>query len=233
MGTDTDWKAISAGDVSGLAQKNGGSLWQWGGSREIKTPTKVDNSTDWQQFSAGSVHFLALKTNGTLWAWGTNFGQFGTGTDDGIYGIFYASPIQVGIGANWKQVDASSGYTSFALKCSDTDAFVIDPSKCYRITSKVSNKLLQVKDASQTDGAQIYQWEANTEDANQLWQFKKTADGRYTIASRKSGKLMDIQDNTPAGYCAEGTVIQQYTADGTNSQKWRFITQNRRYTQNY
>jgi Ricin-type beta-trefoil lectin domain-like/Secretion system C-terminal sorting domain/Bacterial Ig-like domain (group 2) len=99
-----------------------------------------------------------------------------------------------------------------------------DPNKCYRIVNKSTKKSLAIKDASQAEGAQIYQW-SNKIAAEQLWQIKKQADGTYNFVSTSSGKLMDVTDNSPAGYCAEGTIIQQFTADGTSSQKWRIEMQ--------
>jgi alpha-tubulin suppressor-like RCC1 family protein len=220
IGTGTDWQQISAGYDAVLAIKTDGTLWVWGGQGNTKAPIKVDNSTNWQQMSAGSTHCLALKTDGTLWAWGNaGFGEDGTGLSYQI-----DRPIQVGIGSNWQQISAGNRI-SFALKCSDTDAFVIDPSKCYRILSRVSDKVLQIKEGAVSDGAQIYQADFSSINPSQMWQFKKTADGKYTITSKNSGKLIDVQDNTAAGYCAEGTIIQQFTADGTGSQKWRFVSQ--------
>ena len=98
------------------------------------------------------------------------------------------------------------------------------PTKCYRIVNKVSGKVLEVKDASIADSAQIYQGSI-TGNPNQLWNFTKLADGKYSIASVGSGKVMDILDNGPAGFCAEGTIIQQFPFDGTNSQRWRIEVQ--------
>jgi hypothetical protein len=105
-----------------------------------------------------------------------------------------------------------------------------DPNKCYRIVNKSTKKSLQVKDASQADGAQIYQWTSifnngNNNNSNQLWKIVKLSDGTFNFISISSSKLMDVTDNSPAGYCAEGTIIQQFTADGTNSQKWRIEMQ--------
>jgi hypothetical protein len=98
-------------------------------------------------------------------------------------------------------------------------AQTFDPAKFYQIANKVSNKVLEVKDASNTEGAQIFQWTAVTGKANQLWQIKKRADGNYNFISKSSGKLMDA-DN-----CTEGAIIKQYAADGTNSQNWKLIAQ--------
>ncbi len=105
-----------------------------------------------------------------------------------------------------------------------TAVLTFDPSKCYRIINKATNKALQVKDASLLNAAQIYQWTPAAV-SQQLWQLTKQTDGNFTISSTNSEKMMDIIDNSAAGYCAEGTIIQQFTADGTNSQRWRIEMQ--------
>ena len=94
-----------------------------------------------------------------------------------------------------------------------------DPASCYYIISKTSNKVLEVKDASQTDGAQIYQFTASTTKKNQFWQIVKTSDGSFNIISKNGNKLIDAPD------CTEGAIIQQYAADGTSSQKWQIVPQ--------
>jgi hypothetical protein len=96
---------------------------------------------------------------------------------------------------------------------------VFDAAKCYRIVNKVSGKSLEIKDSSSAEGAVIFQWATVTGKANQLWQIKKLADGRYSFVSKSSGKLIDAPD------CTEGGIIKQYAYDGTDSQKWRFDMQ--------
>jgi hypothetical protein len=98
----------------------------------------------------------------------------------------------------------------------------IDPNKCYRIVNKATGKVLEVKDGSSAEGAQIYQWASSNTRQHQIWQIRefRAGTGKYNISSTQSGKLMDILDNTAAGYCVEGTIIQQFAADKTNSQNW-------------
>ena len=104
-------------------------------------------------------------------------------------------------------------------------AVLVDPSKCYRIVNKATNKVLEIKDSLRADGTQIYQWASATNRPQQLWQTVRLSDGKYNIISASTGKFMDITDNSPAGYCVEGTIIQQFTGDNTNSQKWRLEPQ--------
>jgi alpha-tubulin suppressor-like RCC1 family protein len=225
IGTDKNWKQISEShNASCLAIKTDGSLWAWGENGlgklgdgtnvEKNSPVQVGTAKDWSQVTAGSFHSVGIKNDGSLWAWGYNlFGQLADGTT-----VDKNSPIRVGNETGWRQASLNL-YATTALKCSDVN-FIFDPTTCYRIINKASGKALEVKNASQADGAQIYQATANSA-TNQLWQIIKTTDGKYNFVSKSSGKLMDIVDNSPAGYCADGTIIQQFTADGTNSQKWR------------
>ena len=92
IGTDKDWKTISAGWDHALAVKYNGTLWAWGrdnygqlgDSTKVSrlSPMKVDNSSDWKDISAGYQHSLATKADGTLWSWGYNYyGQLGNGSD--------------------------------------------------------------------------------------------------------------------------------------------------------
>jgi len=91
VGTDSDWKKVSAGSDHTLAIKTDGTLWAWGanyrgqlgdGTTIDKTvPTRIGASTNWQTIAAGQAHSLALKADSTCWAWGYNgFGELGDGT---------------------------------------------------------------------------------------------------------------------------------------------------------
>jgi hypothetical protein len=93
-----------------------------------------------------------------------------------------------------------------------------DPLNCYFIVNKATNKVLEVKDASQTEGAQVYQWSAINDRKHQLWRIVTLSDGTLNLVSKNSGKFIDAPD------CAEGATIKQYAGDGTSSQNWRLET---------
>jgi Ricin-type beta-trefoil lectin domain-like/PA14 domain/Secretion system C-terminal sorting domain len=127
--------------------------------------------------------------------------------------------------SNSGDIGANRGGSDFwVVKLNASNPSNLDPTKCYRIVSKVTGKALEVKNGLKTDGTQIYQWTFNNT-SNQLWQIVKLSDGKYNIISKNSGKLMDVVDNTPAGRCVDGTIIQQFPAHGTTSQKWRLEIQ--------
>ena len=114
VGTDTNWKNISAGSSFSFAIKTNGTLWSWGsngqgqlGQNDTTTkssPVQVGTDTDWKYVAAGASATLAIKENGTLWAWGRNsttspVSQLGLNDT-----IFRSSPVQVGTDADWEYI---------------------------------------------------------------------------------------------------------------------------------
>lgn len=112
VGTDTDWKTVSAGYLHTVAVKEDGTLWTWGsndlgqlgqGDTTTRTsPEQVGTDTDWSTASAGWYHTTAIKADGSLWAWGYGnvVGQGDTANR--------TSPEQVGTDTDWSTV--SAGY---------------------------------------------------------------------------------------------------------------------------
>ncbi len=75
--------------------------------------------------------------------------------------------------------------------CTAPIAVSFDPSACYRITSRVSGKVLGVEGGKTTDGAPVKQ----RTDANQAWQQWKLTGidgGYYQITATHSGKVLDV-----------------------------------------
>jgi len=107
VGTDTNWKTVTAGLRYTIAIKTDGTLWAWGDNTHGRLglgdttnryyPIQVGTNTDWKVVDAGWGHTVALKNDSTLWAWGNNkHGQLGLGDDiDRLY------PTQVGIDIDW------------------------------------------------------------------------------------------------------------------------------------
>jgi hypothetical protein len=90
IGSDTDWKSVSAGWAHSLALKTDGTLWAWGYNEfgqlgtgdyvDITSPVQIGSDTDWASIDAGEIHSIAQKADGTIWAWGSNnSGILGTG----------------------------------------------------------------------------------------------------------------------------------------------------------
>ena len=112
VGTDTTWKAISAGYYGVLATKTNGTLWTWGSNSygrlglndgnqttgRRSSPTQVGTGTDWAKGTSNRYGGFALKNDGSVWSWGR-----------GVYGIqgtnnqtTYSSPVQ--IPGSWSSV---------------------------------------------------------------------------------------------------------------------------------
>ncbi len=124
IGTDTNWKSISAGRDFALGIKTDGTLWSWGNNifgqlgnqaTSVFRPTRVGNTSDWSIVSAGSSHTIAIKLDGTLWGWGFNSeGQLGDGTL-----IDKAVPVRIGNDSNWQSISTGDSF-SIAIKTNGT-----------------------------------------------------------------------------------------------------------------
>jgi alpha-tubulin suppressor-like RCC1 family protein len=77
----------------------------------------LSGGTNWKQVSAGGAHAAAIKTDGTLWTWGA-----GVNSRLGNASISDApTPVTTFAGGtNWKQVSASIGAHSAAIKTDGT-----------------------------------------------------------------------------------------------------------------
>jgi len=125
VGTDTNWRTVSAGGHITCAIKTTGTLWCWGDNywgqigdgtnTDRYSPTQVGTDTDWQTISAGWGHNCAIKIDGRLFCWGYNyFGQLGDGTNTDRW-----TPTQVGTDTDWAMVSAG-GQTTCGIKNNGT-----------------------------------------------------------------------------------------------------------------
>ena len=105
IGTDTNWKSVSAGSSHTAAARTDGTLWAWGNNtlgwlgdgmestngtstsidNNRATPVQIGMAPRWLSatVSAGERHAVAVGTDGSLWAWGnTAYGKLGLGSVD-------------------------------------------------------------------------------------------------------------------------------------------------------
>lgn len=88
----------------------------------------------------------------------------------------------------------------------------------YRITSKVSGKVLDITDKSTAAGAKVQQW-SNSNTTNQQFKLEKQSDGYYKITAVHSGLVMDV----PNSSLSNSVQLQQWTDNGTSAQRFSII----------
>jgi hypothetical protein len=85
-----------------------------------------------------------------------------------------------------------------------------------RAVAAHSGKVLDVKGASDDNGAPIHQWDWVGGD-NQKWHLDDVGGGLWRIISVKSGKVLDVKDVS----ADNGAPIIQWDWWGGDNQKWR------------
>lgn len=108
---------------------------------------------------------------------------------------------------NSLKIDAAAGTI--------TENFV--DSTRYKLVNINSGKLLDVKDGSTANAAQIVQWSDNGS-LSQQWYLVDAGSGYKKIVNAKSGRALDVKD----GSLDDGGVLIQYTSNGGHNQHWLF-----------
>ncbi|MFD2656424.1 RICIN domain-containing protein [Gracilibacillus thailandensis] len=93
-----------------------------------------------------------------------------------------------------------------------------DSNSSYQIVNRNSGKLLEVTNASTSDGANIQQWTANGCSC-QNWSIVRKGDGYYNILNQNSGKAIDVYDFSTAN---GANIVQWSNLNGIN-QQWSII----------
>lgn len=195
VGTDTDWKYVTASRFFGHSAfgiKTNGTLWAWGEGetgalglgnyKNYTVPTQVGTDSDWKDVSSGSNFTIAVKENGTLWGWGWNQNSSLTDLPKHV-----KTPTQIGSDNDWDKVFAVSG-TSYGIKkdgtlwvwgYSDSNVFGFDASDMQEITNPmqvftIKEKVLFISgyDGGRTVGTgegdvatKVYTWGSNADGA--------------------------------------------------------------------
>ncbi|MDQ0229262.1 RICIN domain-containing protein [Metabacillus malikii] len=89
----------------------------------------------------------------------------------------------------------------------------------YRLVNRNSGKLLEIANASLTDGANVQQWSSNGCTC-QNWYLRMNGDGYFNIVNQNSGKALDVYNFSLEN---GANVVQWADVNGTN-QQWQ-ITQ--------
>ncbi|KNY29663.1 glycosyl hydrolase [Pseudobacteroides cellulosolvens] len=87
----------------------------------------------------------------------------------------------------------------------------------YKLANRKSGKLLDVKDVSGVNGADVIQW-ADRNGYNQQWRFVKTNDGYYKLVNRYSDLLLDVSQKS----ILNGARVVQWRDIGGHNQQWKY-----------
>jgi alpha-tubulin suppressor-like RCC1 family protein len=88
VGTASDWRHVSAGDIHACAIKRDNTLWCWGHNDEGQLGSTLGNKTapvqvggaEWRDVATGDHFTCAIKLDGTRWCFGRNVnGELGNG----------------------------------------------------------------------------------------------------------------------------------------------------------
>ena len=85
----------------------------------------------------------------------------------------------------------------------------------FELRNKNSGKLMEIPNASTSNGTQAKQW-GYTGHITQNWSFTPTSDGYARIANRNSLKFLEILQNSQAN----GAIADQWSNTGCTCQEW-------------
>ncbi|QMW00794.1 RICIN domain-containing protein [Spirosoma foliorum] len=111
-----------------------------------------------------------------------------------------------------------SATVPFATLSSPNSVSVIDPSKCYRLVSRLSGKVLSVDASAQNDGDKLNQ-RADLNQLTQGWRFTTSNAGYYSITILNTQKGIEVTNSSTA----DDALLEQWTYWGGNHQQWRLV----------
>jgi hypothetical protein len=97
-------------------------------------------------------------------------------------------------------------------------AVVFNPNACYKLTSRLSNKVLAVANNSLTEGANIVQRTFAATNKSMIWRLAGYADTTYRILNTASGKVIDV----PGDVLTPNTTLVQWDRNDGDNQRWIF-----------
>jgi len=216
IGTDTDWRTVSAGGNHTVAIRKDGSLWAWGwnlqgqlgdGTTTQRTrPVQIGTDANWRTVSAGQFHTMAIREDRSLWAWGSNgHGELGDGTTTSRH-----SPVRIGTDTGWRAVSAGNSHTMAIREDGSLWAWG-------------NNGSGQLGDGTTTRHLSPVQIGTDTD-----WR-TVSAGGSHTMAIRENGSLWAWGDNW--GQLGDGTMTSRHSPVriGTTTD-WRTVSASRAHT---
>ena len=86
------------------------------------------------------------------------------------------------------------------------------------LTNAASGKCLDVNGGSTEESAKVQTWSC-TGGANQQWHRQDAGGGRFFLVAVHSNKCLDVAGGANP---APGILVQQFTCNGTDAQRWQF-----------
>lgn len=114
---------------------------------------------------------------------------------------------------------------TYTVASGGTAASPIISGTIYKITSKVSGKVLDISGASTSDGAKTIQWTDNG-GTNQQFKVIDVGGGYYKLIAVHSGMTLD----DPNFSTVSGTQLQQATDNSSDAQKWKILDMGNGYS---
>lgn len=140
-------------------------------------------------------------------AYGLTNAQGNNCVDDWNWGVMDGNPVR----AYGCSLGPTQGYTFNFMGSDDSGAGF------YQVINLNSAKCLDVTGVSTDPGAPIQLFSClGGGQTNQHWQVVPANGGGYTLQARHSGQMLDLQN----GSSDNGTVIQQFPANGAGAQRW-------------
>ena len=221
-------------EIKGGETANGGKIQTWSSNSTRSQRWRVNRNSD------GTYSFMNVKSGRYLDVPGGNaearqvlqeYDGNGTASQrwlivdhDGSYEIISALKRSLAVdvtGANMNAGAAIQLYTrndtaaqrfSFKQLVQDIEDAV------YTITSKASNKAVDISGASLETSANVQQYISNGSVAQEFQVVYDQATGYYTIRNINSGRVLDVAGGSYSS--GNGTNVWQYVANGTDSQLW-------------
>lgn len=116
IGSETNWADVYCGYQCLVVIKSDLSIWSMGTNYfsqlgnspalVLSTPVQMGSATNWKKIAAKDfTGVVALKTDNTLWNWGWLY----PAPNQAYASYRLKTPVQVGTGTDWTDIDSSSG----------------------------------------------------------------------------------------------------------------------------
>jgi beta-glucanase (GH16 family) len=209
--------------VNSNAYVNGTVHWDSNGQADYG---KESGSLDFSQYHTYSVEwdssYIRWYVDGNLF--NEFYIQNNTGGTEEFQKPFFIL-LNLAVGGNWPGSPNSStpfpsqmlvDYVRVYQGQSSSPSIV--SGGIYTLAAKCSGKVLDVADASTSDGAKIQQW-TNYSANNQRFRLDDMGDGYYKLTAMHSGKCLDV----PYGAATTGLQLQQCYDNGNDAQRWKLV----------